>query len=173
MTAHCKRWAVLLFPSVLYRRPVKWLQKRVLSITSRKVALTDGFGQYAASLYVFDPFSLTRSIFHWNEPRMRRSERWPEARSCGGFSTVFDRLSTTRPYVISPVFHIINSGCGKRPISGRTCANAPAVHTGVFAGGSVQVQIGRNGRLYSFASSPVLSLNWSMSLSNAGAAVQI
>jgi len=74
MTAHLLWWAVINFPSVLYWRPVKWLQKLVLSIASRKVALTDDFGQYAVSLHVFGPFSPTMSIFCWNEPGMRSSE---------------------------------------------------------------------------------------------------
>src|SRR5664280_2728808 len=120
MTAHCKRWAILLFPSVLYRRPVKWLQKLVLSITSQKVALADDFKQYAVSLHVFDSFSLTMSIFHWNEPRMWTSERHPETRPCRGFSTGPDRLSTIRSYVTPPVFHIINSGCGEKSILRKT-----------------------------------------------------
>src|SRR5450756_1200275 len=120
MTTHLLRWAVLLFSSVLYWRPVKWLQKRMLSITSRKVALTDDFEQYAVSLYVFDPFSPTMDIFHWNEPRMRTSERRSETRPCRGFSTGPDRLSTIRPYVTPLVFHIINSGCGEKSILRRT-----------------------------------------------------
>jgi hypothetical protein len=59
MAAHLfLEWAVSLFPFVAYRRPIKWLQKRVLNIVSQKVALTDDLGQYAVSMIRFRSIQL-------------------------------------------------------------------------------------------------------------------